>query len=275
MKSSLAICDDFLLDIAYEGFNPEPGLNDNKVQLALKKIGKVISEFAEGLVKMVIRLINRFKNMFSNANKQLNAVKSIASVVDTYDYVSLTQNVSEVINTYHSYLVKVRELDHEINKTVSIADSIKDTVKDNALRRKNTKATKRDMLEEVIFYFGKMDVCKESLDKLWETAKKEIPSPHPKRYSLDFIRKEMSISFTSKIRTLQNLKSQLEITKKMYADRNWMYRNAHKEDIRRNQNLLNYTASLIRSVEEFRTLYIKLLSQIEGVDVSEGDDTDD
>lgn len=259
---------------ANEGFYSEPGLNDSKTKATLKKISKIVSGFAEGLIKMVLKLINTFKNVFSNANKQLNAVKSIASVVDTYDYMSISQNASAVISAYYDYIVKVREIDHEINKSVNLVDTMKGSLKENTFGSRN-KASKRDLLEDVIFYFGKMDGCNESLNALLESANKEIPVPHPKRYSLDFIKKEMNATFNGKIKMLQNLKTQLDITKKMYDDRNFMYRNMHSEDIRRNQNMLNHTALLIRYTEDFRALYVKLLAQIDGVNVATGEDTEE
>jgi hypothetical protein len=49
----------------------------------------------------------------------------------------------------------------------------------------------------------------------------------------------------------------------------------HSEDIRRNQNMLNHTALLIRYTEDFRALYVKLLAQIDGVNVATGEDTEE
>ena len=58
----------------------------------------------------------------------------------------------------------------------------------------------------------------------------------------------------------------------MYDDRNFVYRKMHSEDIRRNQTILAHAGSLIRQTEEFRHLYIKLLSQVDGVNISDEND---
>jgi hypothetical protein len=74
---------------------------------------------------------------------------------------------------------------------------------------------------------------------------------------------------------LQQLKSQLEITKKMYDDRKFMYRQMHKDDIKRNQLLLNHTSQLIKHTENFRSLYVLLFKQVIDMNNGQGQQQDD
>lgn len=246
-------------------------LNDSKFQMTMKKIGKTISNFISSIIKMVSTLINKIKGLYHEANKQIDAARSSVSVVDSYNYVGACTRASEIIDEYFSLLTKLRALDHEINKTTSALDSIKQGMKEGAIGRGRNKESKRDMLEEVIFYLDKADECRDALTELIQKTKRNIPVNNPRRYSLDFIKKEINVTFTAKIRLLEDLKKQLEITKAMYDDRNFMYRKMHNEDIRRNQTILNHAGSLIQQTEEFRSLYIKMLSQVDGVNISDSD----
>lgn len=247
-------------------------LNDSKFRMTMKKIGKVVSDFIGTIIKMATTLISKIKGLYHEANKQIDAARSSVSVIDKYNYVAAATRASEIIDEYFGLLTKLRALDHEINKNTSALDSIKQGMKENAIGRGKNKESKRDMLEEVIFYLGKADECKEALDDLIQKTSRDIPINNPRRYSLDFIKKEINVTFTAKIKMLEDLKKQLEITKSMYDDRNFVYRKMHSEDIRRNQTILAHAGSLIRQTEEFRHLYIKLLSQVDGVNISDEND---
>lgn len=254
--------------MATEAVVVDRDLNDSKLKMTMKRIAKAVSDFIGTIIKMASTLINKIKGVYHEANKQLDAVRSSVSVVDTYDYVVHTTRASEIIDRYFGLLVKLRALDHEINKNTSVLDSAKQGLKENAIGRGKHNESKRDMLEEVIFYLGKADECRDALDSIIQQINMDIPSNHPRRYSLDFIKKDINVTFTAKIKMLEDLKKQLEITKKMYDDRNFVYRKMHSEDIRRNQTILTHAGNLIRQTEEFRHLYVKLLSQIDGVKVS-------
>jgi hypothetical protein len=211
----------------------------------------------------------------NNINKKFDAERSIVSVEDKHDYIKVAHSASEIITTYYGYLMNVRQIDHEINQSVSIMDGMKNEIHSKTFGSRINKKSKRELTEEVIFYSDKMDACRDTLNELWQKANQLSEVSNPRRYSINYLRQDVKESFTDKLKMLQQLKSQLEITKKMYDDRKFMYRQMHKDDIKRNQLLLNHTSQLIKHTENFRSLYVLLFKQVIDMNNGQGQQQDD
>jgi hypothetical protein len=185
-------------------------------------------------------------------------------VVDTFGYIGLIHDASSIISDYHQYLKNLRILDQKINETQSIMDGIKDQLKETTIRITSEKETRRSRYESVITYMDKADECKEKLESMLEKAlinPEEIE--HPKRYSIENLEKMVGYSLKSRRKELEDLKSQLEVSKRFYDSRGFIYQKMHSDDIKRNNNILTHTESLINITKSYLSLYNNVVGYID------------
>lgn len=211
-----------------------------------EKIGKVLSNIAQKLIafaseiaRVIVTFINVFRTTISTCMKS-------TIVVDTFGYIDIINKASPIIDEYHQYLVNLRMLDQKINETQSIMDGVKNKLRDTTIRIIKDKETNRSRYENVIINFDNADRCKEKLEGMINNA---IENPRaidrPKRYSIDNLDKLILYSLNARKKEVEDLRESLIVSKRFYDDRNFIYKCAHSEDIKRNEQILKHTASLL------------------------------
>jgi hypothetical protein len=86
---------------------------------------------------------------------------------------------------------------------------------------------------------------------------------HPKRYSIENLEKMVGYSLKSRRKELEDLKSQLEVSKRFYDSRGFIYQKMHSDDIKRNNNILTHTESLINITKSYLSLYNNVVGYID------------
>lgn len=246
--------------LALESFN-ENNMDNNSNSL-LKKISRQLRNFAEWLYRLIVKLINNLTSLFNRTNKSMHSLSSKVIISDPYGYVDCIEQGTSIIALNYSHLKSIRRLDMNIVKDASLMDALKEKMKDMTYGSK-PEMTTRQYYEDIHRHFKESDDCFESMDKLLKDANENKTHIPIKRYQKDGLEKKINIPLKKIIACLNELKDDVENAKQTYEERNFLYRKFRKQDIERNNKLLNYSAKLIEQAEGLKELYIKLISYVE------------
>ena len=260
-----SLLDDFM--IADEEFI---GIENKGNHQVFAKIVNTLYEFISFIIRMIKSLTSSIKSLLGTVLSQARTIsKNSKVVVDKYGYVEIINKATYVIDSYYEAISRIQDIDHQINRSYNIVGDARDFMKDKVRISLTKKPSQRENHELVIMYFDRCNEYKAILDKLLYDSENLREREKPQRYSLDFITKEMSKAFNTKISKLNQLNNQLEYSKKMYANRGFIYKHMHSEDIKRNRDLLTHTNELLQITEKFKVLYTRLITQVDGVNISE------
>ena len=228
----------------------------------MHKVAVQFDKFITFILKLVQTVIGNVKRMFTKASSKFNTVSKNLVIVDTYGYVEASSAAYVLINEYYNVLIELNALDHIINQSAGLMDDVKDKLKSSTIGSITKKPSARDNYEKVTLKLTKADQLKEALQTLLANTKKSIPVTRPMRYSKEYIKREMNTKYSEITKLLKDLEFQLKNAQATYKTRNFMYRRWHKEDITRNQNMLNHTTGLIALTNEFQNFYFLVMSQV-------------
>lgn len=230
----------------------------------MRKISRAFSNFIGWICDMIKSLIKKIDSLRYKMTTKFNSM-SKSAIVDTFSYVEIVKRADMLIESYYRILCELQILDHAINSSTSLMDDMKDKLKDSTIRSFKKQPTKRENYEDVIYHFQQAEEYKEQLENLLNYINNPKASTNPKKYSLEYVKKVTNTSLAKYKKDLEMLQRELEISKKNYDDRKWIYRKMHSEDIKRNQNILNHTANLIKIIEGFQIVYPKLIGDTSSV----------
>lgn len=257
---SLLLNEDSIIAMEADMYSTE---ENSKIKKLINKALEQLSKFVDWIYKLVVDLINRFQKLFKKTNDTMRGLSTRIIVTDVFGYVDYLERANELLKDEYIYLEQLRILDQKVNSDVSIMDGMKTKIKDNTIRLK-ADPTRRESYEQIVYYFQKVEETTELLNALLiQTNNVTTPVSQPKKYPKDVLEKRIKEPMNSILANLNETKSKLEITKKMYAERTRMYRRFHSEDINRNEKILNLTATVIKSTIEFETVYTKMIVYIE------------
>lgn len=256
------LCDDVLYsDIALEDFDGFE--EDSKAAKLLYKLQTKFREFYDFIQKMLHTIITKITKFFKSSRKKLNGVRHQEILTDTYGYVDTIENARGTIVEYTKVVQKLVDLDQEINMKVksTILGEIKESVKNTTLKLGKEKS-------EMYLYSqveSKLDEARKYDQILSFILTKEgplMPVPHPRRYSMDYIRKQEEYSFSPQLKHLSMLEKSMNDQRKVFDNRSGLFQMLNREHIERGQKILNIISSLIKHINSFLLLYKKLENKI-------------
>lgn len=260
LESNLLMMNDIVINKPYYAMeSPLVLRTDKPSDTIFTKIAAGLKNLVEWLYDMVVKLINIIPSLLRKISAKCSNIAPSATIVDKYGYVDIVQRSMAIIDVYTKTLKSLRIIDHELNKSTSLMDEMKSKLKDTTIRSHTVQPSRRDNLENVILHFQKADEYKEGLDSLCDKLKVPIPVNYPKKYTLNFLKKEIEGGLNRQRRILVDLKKELENTRTIYNDSGFMYRMAHSNDIKRNQNILNHTSYVIEKIAQLQSVYPKLV----------------
>ena len=252
----------FMLDpdlVANEALIDISGTNKIKerVQNAFITIVNSLIGFVNALINAVTTFIGVFRTSF-------RACMRNTIVTDTFGYIDAINTATPFIRDYHVLLEDTRVLDQKINTTYSVMDGVKDTLKDNTIRVSSKTETRRAYHEQVILNLDRADDLEDKLKKILD---KVISNPraemNPKRYNIEVLERTIGSNLSMTRTNLANLLKELEVSKRLYQDKNFVYRMMHSEDIKRNERLLKHTSSLMQITKSYIGLYEQVMKHVE------------
>ena len=259
---ALQILDD--LDAVSESSFGDLGPRQSRTKNVVNKFGKMCSKIADGLVRIVTTLIGWIQQISILIIGKIRGLPRTAIIVDRYGYVDVICKASTIIDEYYNCLINLYELDAEINKAMSVMDDVKDKLSNSTIRFIKNDESKLQQEIKVKKNFDIINQCDSELESLLDNViKNPVEVIRPKKYTIESLEKVMNHNLNSKKKQLQELKYTLEIAKRVYDDRSWVYKKIHSQDISRNRDMLNCTSALLSKIEEYKTLYVKLVAQFD------------
>ena len=242
----------------------EDDINNEASKNIVFKIFEKIESFMGWLYNIIVNLINSFSMLFNRANKSMKTFASRVIISDVHGYVDYIKQGTELLRINYRHLKKIRELDMNIVKEMSMLAAMKERMKDMALRSKDEMTT-RQYYEDIHRHFKEVEQCSGALDNIIKTANEERVVTPIKRYTKENLERELSLPLKSIISQLKELKDDVKNAKETYRERKRLYKFFHKSDIERTNKLLNYTSNTLKQSEEIEAIYIKTISYIEEV----------
>jgi len=261
-------------------FEETMGPDINTVSPGSAIANKVLTQlkvFVNWLLGLVLKFIGSLKAIWRMFSNQIAKIRGGKFAVDEFGYMNYILEARPIIDDYFMTVDHLNKIDHQINKGLSFEDKAMNYVGDGvkgSLKIQSKKNTKRDNLEAFTNFMIQADRQKSKLTALLEEAHRDIPTEHPKSYSVDVLQKEVKREFDTRLEGMQRLKYNLEVVKKTYQENNnFIKRHFGKlsQHIKRNNQLLNHCASLINLTEQFKALQVKLINQINEVDIDLND----
>ena len=257
---ALKLLDD--LEIASEASFDDLGPRKSKTEKLAANFSKLCSKIANGIINIINTLISWIQQISITLMGKIRKLPRTAIIVDRYGYVDLICRASIIIDEYYGCLMNLYELDAEINKAMSVMDDAKDKLSNSTIRFVKNDESKLQQEIKVKKNFDIIYHCDEQLEDMLTNA---IDNPQevlrPKKYTMDSLDKVINHNLYSKKKQLMDLKYTLEVIKRVYDDRSWIYKKVHSQDIQRNRDMLNCTSTLIEKIEKYKTIYTKLIAQ--------------
>lgn len=257
---ALQLLDD--IGISCESVYDDLGPKRNIPQNFMNKAGKLYSKAMDGLIRIIRTLIGWIQQIRNALLGKIRTMPRTAIIVDKYGYVDVICKASEIINNYYSCLLNLYELDAEINKAMSVMDDVKDKLSNSTIRFVKDNESK---LQQEIKVKKNFDIINQYNFELETMLNNILNNPvevdRPKRYTMDSLEKLVKHNLDSKQKQLDGLKYTLDITKRVYDDRSWIYKKVHAQDISRNRDMINCTSTLLDKIERYKTLYTRLIAE--------------
>lgn len=226
----------------------------------LRKINKILSKMLDSIYNFVLFVIRKVNLFMKSATSKLRKYPEDKIIYDQYGILEIANSSSSMIDDYYLNILRINELDHQINKDINISDMLKDKIKDSAFRLRKEK-TKRELYEAVEKRFQNCDYYCKNLERMYQKTQNPSKQEHPKPYKKSFIQHQINVEFPKKLKAMHVLGNNLEITKKIYKDSGLMYRASHKLDIQRNQKMLNHISFILNYTLKFKMLFEKVIDE--------------
>lgn len=249
---------------AMESAYHEDGINDNGRTRLMDKFFDGIQKLLNMIYGWIVKLINNFTALFNRANKSVKTFSSKIIISDIHGYVDYIDQSTELLSNSYFHLKKIRELDQNVVKEMSMLASLKEKMKDAAIRSKSEMTT-RQYYEDIHRHFKEVDQCRDAIDAIIANANEDKLVTPIKRYTKDKLEKELRFPLQRVIADLKVLRDDVKNAKETYAERKRLYRFMHKNDIDRTNRLFTETNNAIKQSEQIEALYIKMISYVEEV----------
>lgn len=233
-------------------------------------LGKIFDKFQSVInviYNLIVKLINSFTAIFNRANKSVKTFSNRMIISDVHGYFDYIKQGTELLSINYNHLRKIRELDMNIVKEMSMIESLKEKMKDMAIRSKSEMTT-RQYYEDIHRHFKEVDQCEATLDRIIAQANEDRIVTPIKRYTKDNLEKELNLPLQKIIRNLKELRDDVQNAKETYSERKRMYRIMHKNDIDRTNKLFAKTTEAIKQSEQIEEIYVKTISYVEEVAAS-------
>ena len=232
----------------------------NKIKEKIQNAFVTIVNSLIGFVKALINAITTFMGVFRTS---FRACMKNSIVTDTFGYIDAINIATPFIRDYHVLMEDTRVLDQKINTTYSVMDGVKDSLRDNTIRVSSKTETRRAYHEQVILNMDRADdldaKLRKILDKVTLNPRAEM---NPKRYNIEVLERTVGSNLSMVKTQLDGLHKDLEVSRRLYQDKNFIYRMIHSEDIKRNETLLKHTSSLMEIVKGYTDLYNHVLKHV-------------
>lgn len=249
---------DISCESVYDNLVPNRSIPQN----VIIKTRKLCSKTFDGLLRIIHTLIGILQQLSNKLVGKIRSMPRMSIVVDKYGYVDVICKASEIINKYYECLLNLYELDAEINKAMSVMDDVKDKLSNSTIRFVKDNESKLQQEIKVKKNFDIIGQYNSELDSILNTIlNNPIELSKPKRYTMDSLEKLVKHNLDSKKKQLEGLKYTLDIAKRVYDDRSWIYKKVHAQDISRNRDMINCTSTLLDKIERYKTLYLRLIAE--------------
>lgn len=244
--------------------------NDSKRKKVMDNIFNAIQKFLNMIYGVIVKLINNFTSLFNRANKSVKSFSSRIIISDVHGYFKFINDGTDLLSESYMHIKKIRELDMNIVKEMSMMAAMKEKMKDMAIRS-SSEMTTRQYYEDIHRHFSDYEKCKDALDGVIADANKDNVVTPIMRYSKDSLEKELNIPLKKIISQLKELRDDVKNAKETYAERKTMYKIMHKSDIDRTNKLFTAINYSLKQSGELEALYLKAMSYVEDT-VNSADD---
>ena len=243
----------------------------------MMKIVNGMKQFIDWLVRIILKLMQSIRNLWNKLNTSFARMRGDKFVIDEFGYMDKINECKPLLDSYFDTIIHLNKVDHQINKGLIFEDKamnyvgngVKDTLKIGGSRN-----TRRDYQESFTNYMVQAERYKNRIGILVEEAYRDIPTKHPKSYSINVLKHAIETEFNSRLARMKDLQYQLQITQKTYHDNSkFLIRHFGKmgKDIKRNNELLKHCGTVIDFTEKVKMLQVRLSNQVEGIEINEKD----